>query len=102
MSGIPYVSGKMVWVGRNTYSIMMHHVFCFMLVKGFFYLCSLYTPFCADFDTEMFFYEINFVFLPGGAEASKWIYLAAGVGLPLGMAELWRWIKDFKKRKEKR
>ena len=50
----------------------------------------------------MFFCEINFVFLPGGAEASKWIYLAAGVGLPLGMAELWRWIRDFKKRKEKR
>lgn len=102
MSKIPYVSGKMVWIGRNTYSIMMHHVFCFMLVKGFFYLCSLYTPFCADFDREMFFCEINFVFLPGGAEASKWIYLAAGVGLPLGMAELWRWIRDFKKRKEKR
>ncbi len=78
----------MVYIGRNTYSIMMHHAACFMLVKGFFYLCSLYTPLCREFDAEMFFGEIGFVYLAGGAEASKWIYLLAGIGLPLGISEV--------------
>ena len=66
---------------------MMHHAACFMLVKGFFYLCSLYTPLCSEFDQEMFSQEIGFVYLAGGAEASKWIYLFAGIALPLVIAE---------------
>ncbi|MDE6184507.1 MAG: hypothetical protein K2G39_03635, partial [Lachnospiraceae bacterium] len=88
ISGIPYLAGKMVYIGRNTYSIMMHHAACFLLVKGVFYLCSLYTPLCSEFDVEMFFCEIGFVYLAGGAEASKWIYLLAGIALPLGIAEV--------------
>ena len=88
ISGIPYLAGKMAYIGRNTYSIMMHHVASFMLVKAFFYLCSLYTPLCSEFDQEMFFHEIGFVYLAGGAEASKWIYLFAGIALPLVIAEL--------------
>ena len=88
MTGIPYLAGKMVYIGRNTYSIMMHHAACFMLVKEFFYLCSLYTPLCSEFDKEMFFSEIGFVYLAGGAEASKWIYLFVGIGLPLVIAWL--------------
>ena len=87
ISGIPYLAGKMTYIGRNTYSIMMHHAACFMLVKGFFYLCSLYTPLCSEFDQEMFSQEIGFVYLAGGAEASKWIYLFAGIALPLVIAE---------------
>ena len=71
ISRIPYICRKMVAIGRNTYAIMMHHVACFMLVKGFFYLISIGTLFCAEFDTELFFSEINFVYLPGGAEAGK-------------------------------
>lgn len=86
LSGIPYLSGKMVFIGRDTYAIMMHHIASFMLVKGFFYLLSLYTPFCGEFDREMFFSEVSFVYLAGGSEASKWIYLFAGIGLPLVIA----------------
>ena len=88
LSGIPYLAGKMAYIGRNTYSIMMHHVASFMLVKAFFYLCSLYTPLCSEFDQEMFFHEIGFVYLAGGSEASKWIYLFVGIALPLVIAEL--------------
>lgn len=90
MSKIPYLSDKMTYIGRNTYSIMMHHIAGFMLVKSFFYLCSLYTPFCREFDREMFFSEIGFVYLIGGSEASKWIYLFVGIGLSLGIAWLQR------------
>lgn len=83
-----YVSDKLAYLGRNTYSVMMHHVAGFMVVKEFFYLCSLYTPLCSGFDKEMFFSEIGFIYLAGEAEASKWIYLAVGIGLPLLMVKL--------------
>lgn len=86
MSKIPYLSHKMVLIGRNTFSIMMHHVAGFMLVKGVFYLCHLFTPFCGEFDTEMFFCEIGFVYLVGGAEASRWLYLSVGIALPMCIA----------------
>ena len=70
-------------VGRNTYPVMMHHVAVFMLIKGIFYLCSVLTPLCAGFDRELFFHDINYVYLAGGTEASKWIYLLAGMGVPV-------------------
>lgn len=85
---MPYLSRKLVYIGRNTYSIMMHHVACFMLVKGFYYLLSVYTPLCEGFDKEMFFQEINFVYLAGDSQASKWLYLLAGIGLPLIIANV--------------
>lgn len=80
---VPGVSEKLVEIGRNTYAVMMHHVAVFMLLKGFFYLCSLVTPLCGGFDREKFFYDIGYVYLVGETEASKWIYLLAGIGLPL-------------------
>ena len=85
---IPYLSGKLVTIGRNTYAVMMHHIFAFFLVKAFFYLIHILTPLCAEFDTEMFLSEINFIYLPGGTEASKWIYLLVGIGIPLLIANL--------------
>ncbi len=86
MSGIPYISEKMVLIGRNTFSIMMHHVAGFMLVKSVFYLFHLFTPFCSEFDTEIFFCEIGFVYLAGGAQASRWLYLFVGIALPMWIA----------------
>ncbi len=34
-------------------------------------------------DREMFLYDIGYVYLAGGTEGSKWIYLLAGIGMPL-------------------
>lgn len=90
LSGITYFARKLVYIGRNTYSIMMHHVVSFMLVKTLFYLLHIYTPFCQEFNVELFTTEINFVYLMGGSEASKWIYLAVGLGLPMLIAALQR------------
>lgn len=87
---IPYLSNRLVIIGRNTYAIMMHHILAFFLVKSFYYMVHVLTPLCAEFDTAMFFSEINFIYLPGGAEASKWIYLIAGTGIPLLIANLQR------------
>lgn len=95
ISKTPVISGKLVTVGRNTYSIMMHHVAVFMLVKGIFYLCNCLTPLCAGFDRELFFHDINYVYLAGGTEASKWLYLLARIGVPLLIAERLKKIKAF-------
>lgn len=83
IGGIPSFAEKMVRIGRNTFSVMVHHVAVFMLVKGFFYWCSRMTSFCAAFDREMFFRDINYIYMAGGAEESKWIYLLAGIGVPV-------------------
>lgn len=79
----PFLSQKLAAIGRGTYSVMMHHAAVFMLVKGVFYLCSRRTSFCAGFDSELFFHDINYVYSVGGTEAGKWIYLLAGIGVPL-------------------
>lgn len=81
--GVPFLTEKLVSVGRNTYAVMMHHIFAFFLVKSIFYAVSLLTPLCGEFDAAMYFSEINFIYLPKGAETGKWIYLLAGIELPL-------------------
>ena len=87
------LSEKLVLIGRNTYSVMMHHIAVFMLVKGIFYLCSCLTSLCAEFDAEMFFHDIGYVYLVGGTEASKWIYLLAGLGIPIFIR---KWIEKIR------
>lgn len=77
------IAGWLLVVGRNTYAIMMHHIFAFFLVKSLFYAVSVLTPLCAEFDAAMYFSEINFIYLPKGAEVGKWIYLFAGIQIPL-------------------
>lgn len=84
---LPYAADKLVYVGRNTYSVMLHHITAFMLPKGIFYLVSLLTPLCGEFDKELFLCDVNYVYLPGGAEAAKWIYLLVGIGVPLFIAK---------------
>lgn len=98
---IPYISGKMIYIGRNTYAIMMHHIFAFFLVKTVFYAIHMLTDFCAEFDVSMFFSEINFIYLPGGAEAGKWIYLFAGIGIPLMIANLQRALERMMGKRKK-
>lgn len=80
---IPYVSDKLICIGRNTYAVMMHHVMVFMMIKSIFYLCSRFTGWCAEFDSGRFFNDIEYFYLAGGTEASKWIYLTAGIAVPI-------------------
>ena len=82
---IPGVSDGMVFIGRSTYTVMMHHIAVFMMIKGIFFLCSRMTPLCGSFDETLFFNDIWYVYLAGGGEPSKWIYLLAGIGIPLAV-----------------
>ena len=77
------IAGCLLVVERDPYAIMMHHIFAFFLVKSVFYAVSVLTPLCAEFDAAMYFSEINFIYLPKGAEVGKWIYLFAGIWIPL-------------------
>lgn len=88
ISEMPSVSEILINIGRNTYSIMMHHTMVFMVIKGFCYICSLLTPFCKEFNQEMFFHDINYVYLIGEIEGSKWIYLIAGIWIPILVKKL--------------
>lgn len=83
ISRIPSVGSWLMRIGRNTYAIMMHHVFWFFVVNAICYLLSCTTALCAEFDAVLFFTDINYVYTIGGSDAGKCIYLIAGIGMPL-------------------
>lgn len=81
------------WIGQNTYTVMMHHVMIFMLIKMILAALAAYTGACADFDFGQFYSNIDYVYLVNGAEHFKMVYLAAGVGIPLGIRYGFLWLK---------
>lgn len=81
-------------LGRNTYAVMMHHILSFFLMNGLFYFGYRMTSLCEEFDTELFFSDVNYVYPAGGAEAGKWLYLVIGIALPLLMAAGQKKIKN--------
>lgn len=70
-------------LGAGTYSVMMHHILSFLLVKCVFSVIAEGTPYCPDFDRQAFLTDINYIYVPHGVEAAKWLYLTAGIVLPL-------------------
>ncbi len=76
------------YLGTNTYSVMMHHLFSFMFIKGIFFLLSKATPYFTDFNKEGFLTDIYYIYLPSGFDQFKWVYLLIGIFVPLGIAYL--------------
>ncbi|MDD6811537.1 MAG: acyltransferase family protein [Lachnospiraceae bacterium] len=72
-----------LYLGKNTYAIMMHHVMAFMLVKMILAAFAAFMPLCTDFDWQQFYTNIDYYYLAGGAEPFKMVYLLAGIILPL-------------------
>lgn len=72
-----------VYLGKNTYAVMMHHVMAFMLVKMVLAGVAACIGWCADFDWQQFYNNIDYYYLAGSAEQFKMVYLLAGVILPL-------------------
>ncbi len=75
--------GFFLYLGRNTYAVMMHHIMAFMLVKMILAGIAAHTGYLADFDFTEFYGNIDYYYLVKGSEAFKMVYLAAGVALPL-------------------
>lgn len=80
--------GFLLYLGRNTYAVMMHHVMAFMLVKMVLAGIACHTGYLADFDFTRFYADIDYYYLVKGSEAFRMVYLAAGVGLPLGLQRI--------------
>lgn len=75
--------GFLLYLGRNTYAVMMHHIMAFMLVKMVLAGIAAHTGYLADFDFASFYGNIDYYYLVKGSEAFQMVYLAAGVGIPL-------------------
>ena len=90
--------GRSKWVNLiadNTYSIMIHQIFSFMLVKFVFAAIAALTPFFGDFDWDGFKTGTYYLYLPFGKPQSRIIYLAAGIIIPVLAGQ---GIKAIKKR----
>lgn len=71
------------YLGQNTFTVMMHHVMIFMLIKMILAGIAAHTGFCVDFDFEQYRTNIDYIYLVKGTEHFKMVYLTAGVVIPL-------------------
>lgn len=71
------------YLGRYTFTVMMHHVMVFMLIKIILAGIAAHSGLCADFDFEQYYTNIDYIYLIKGVEHFKMVYLAAGVLIPL-------------------
>lgn len=78
-------SRAVLYLGKNTYAVMLHHIMAFMLVKAALSAVAAYTGAFSDFDFVRFHTDIDYYYLVRGAETFRMVYLAAGVALPLGV-----------------
>ncbi|MDE7197588.1 MAG: acyltransferase family protein [Lachnospiraceae bacterium] len=76
-------SPAVIYLGKHTYAVMMHHIMAFMLVKMILAGIAAHTGYLTDFDFAGFYGDIDYYYIVKGAEAFKMVYLAAGVALPL-------------------
>lgn len=85
---------------RNTFTVMMHHVMVFMLIKILLAGIAAHSGCCADFDFEQYYTNIDYLYLVKGVEHFKMIYLAEGVSIPLllrrAMECLWAFMAQKK------
>lgn len=81
-------------IGRNTFSIMMHHVTGFFFLNLFYYILSK-GELLIGFDTGKFFAGYEYRYLILGMENSKWIYLFAGIVFSLLVSWVIKKIRIF-------
>lgn len=81
--------------GRNTFSIMMHHMMVFFAITSFFAFGAKYLGLFPDFDFARYKSDIYYCYRPRGDGQWIMVYLLAGILLPL----LWKWVVgQFQKR----
>lgn len=80
-------------IGKNTFTIMLNHFLGFFLVNSVFALLHRELGMCQDFDFAKYQSDIWFLYLPGGLKQWRIVYLAAGIGVSLGLAYLLKGIK---------
>ena len=81
-------NGPVRYLGQHNYTVMMHHVMVFMVVKMVLAGLAASTGCFADFDPAQFRSNIDYIYLVNGAEHFKMVYLTAGIAVPLGIRYL--------------
>lgn len=76
------------YLGTHTFSVMMHHLLGFFLVNCAFSLLRNVHEWFADFDMALFTTDIYYTYLPNGMTEIKWLYLAVGLAVSLGIAKI--------------
>lgn len=91
-------SKTFMYLGNNTYSVMMHHLFCLMALKGVFAALSVWTPLCRDFDMAQYRNDIYYTYLPGGYSVFNLVYLIIAIAgsllIAYGTKKLVKFIKS--------
>jgi len=82
---LPAFENSRFWMyfGKNTYSVMMHQLPAMMLVSGIFAAIAANTANFADFSWDFFLNDVYYVYLPGGMEGFRFVYVTAAIVLPL-------------------
>lgn len=70
-------------IGKNTFSIMMHHVSGFLVLNTLFFVLFRAGICFQDFDMFMYMNSYEYKYLPLGMENGKWLYLLFGIGISL-------------------
>lgn len=70
--------------GRNTYTVMMHHMMVFFLIKTVYAFLAKYKGMFVGFDFVSYKTDFYYCYLPKGIVQFKVFYLMAGIGIPLG------------------
>lgn len=86
----PIVKNKklLFLISNNTYSIMIHQLLGFMLVKWMFYSGNILFGLFPDFNAASMKSSIWYYYLPKGLTQYGMLYLAAGIFLPVSIAIL--------------
>lgn len=83
-----FMSGIWNYLGAHTFSIMMHHLTMFMIVKAVFCVLGRRIEMFSDFQVENFVSDIYYTYLPNGNAVWCILYLAAGIAGSLLIGEL--------------
>lgn len=98
MAEAPSLSKPFAYIGRNTFGIMMHHIFSFFLLNCLFFGLQWLIPGMDTFEKQLFFSDVNYLYLPMG-DTGKWLYLLVGIGIPLLCGEQMKRMKRMFRRK---
>lgn len=66
-------------IANNTYSIMMHHLMGFMILKFIFFSISHFTTYYQDFDILKFQSDIFYYYFPKGIGQFALVYVIVGI-----------------------
>jgi len=87
-------SRAILYYGRNTYAVMMHHLMAFMVVKTGFAAVAKYTPLFVGFSFESYKTDFWYFYFPYGLLQFRILYLLSGLILPLLVQRVIDMVKD--------